>query len=127
MRGGGGLIVMGEYEQAKYGNNLNELLDRFGLTLRNDSVQDYDHHDHRSPSWIFADLAEGTRGHAGDLLARVDEAVFYRATTIESRNGAAVLARTHDSASVPNAPLAVSTTAGAGRVVVLSGLGHLRR
>jgi hypothetical protein len=119
VRGGGGLIVLGECEQAKYANNLNELLARFGLSLRNDSVQDYDHHDHRSPSWIFADLGTGTRGHEGDVLARVSDAVFYRATTIESANGAAVLARTHESASVPGAPLAVSTMAGEGRVVVL--------
>ena len=28
---GGGLIVLGETEQEKYGNNLNELLDRFEL------------------------------------------------------------------------------------------------
>jgi hypothetical protein len=119
VRGGGGLIVLGETEQAKYGNNLNALLERFELSLRNDTVQDYEHHDHRSPSWIFADLAQGTRGHEGDLLARVSDAVFYRATTIDSSNGAAVLARTFDSASVPGAPLAVATHAGAGRVVVL--------
>lgn len=119
VRGGGGLIVLGEYEQAKYANNLNELLARFALGLRNDSVQDYGHHDHRSPSWIFADLAAGTRGRTGDVLARVSEAVFYRATTIDS-GGGAVLARTHASASVPGAPLAVSTTAGQGRVVVLA-------
>jgi hypothetical protein len=31
--GGGGLIVLGETEQDKYGNNLNELLARFGLHL----------------------------------------------------------------------------------------------
>ncbi len=120
VRAGGGLIVLGETEQAKYGNNLNELLGRFELTLRNDTVQDYAHHDHRSPSWIFANLATGARGHEGDPLARVTGAVFYRATTIDSRNGARVLARTFDSASVPGAPLAVATHAGEGRVVVLA-------
>src|ERR1017187_8162268 len=31
--GGGGLVVLGETEQDKYGNNLNELLARFGLQL----------------------------------------------------------------------------------------------
>ena len=120
VRNGGGLIVLGETEQDKYGNNLNTLLARFDLTLRNDTVQDYEHHDHQTPSWVFADLAGGGRGHQGDLLARVSDAVFYRATTIESRNGAAILARTHASASIPGAPLAVATRAGAGRVVVLA-------
>src|SRR5947209_744428 len=33
VRGGGGLIVLGETEQEKYGNNINELLKRFGLHL----------------------------------------------------------------------------------------------
>jgi hypothetical protein len=120
VRDGGGLIVLGETEQAKYGTNLNELLERFSLTLRNDTVQDYEHHDHRAPSWIFANLAEGSRGREGDPLARVHDAVFYRATTIDSSNGAQVLARTHASASVPDAPLAVATHAGAGRVVLLA-------
>src|SRR5918996_1334761 len=32
---GGGLIVLGETEQEKYGNNLNELLARFGLVVEN--------------------------------------------------------------------------------------------
>ncbi|HZU61832.1 MAG TPA: hypothetical protein VE983_12765, partial [Solirubrobacteraceae bacterium] len=41
---GGGLIVLGETEQDKYGNNLNQLLERFGLRLENDTVQDYEHH-----------------------------------------------------------------------------------
>jgi hypothetical protein len=120
VRGGGGLIVLGETEQAKYGTNLNDLLARFALTLANDTVQDYEHHDHRAPSWIFANLAAGARGHEGDLLARVREAVFYRATTIDSQNGAQVLATTHASASVPNAPLAVAAHAGEGRVVLLA-------
>ncbi len=45
--GGGGLIVLGETEQEKYGNNVNELLDRFGLHLENDTVR-------------FAAIATGT-------------------------------------------------------------------
>jgi hypothetical protein len=120
VRAGGGLIVLGETEQAKYGNNLNDLLARFALRLANDTVQDYEHHDHRSPSWIFARLAAGGRGHTGDLLARVTDAVFYRATTIEPGPGAQVLASTYQSASVPDAPLAVATEAGDGRVVLLA-------
>ena len=40
--------MLGETEQDKYGNNLNELLARFGLHLENDTVQDYEHYRERS-------------------------------------------------------------------------------
>jgi hypothetical protein len=116
---GGGLIVLGETEQDKYGNNVNELLARFGLTLENDTVQDYEHST-GAPTWILAELAAGARGRDGDLLARVREACFYRATTISSSNGARVLARTHTSASTPGAPLLVAAEHGRGRIVVLA-------
>ena len=42
VRGGGGLIVLGETEQDKYGNNVNELLERFHIHLRSETVQDYE-------------------------------------------------------------------------------------
>ncbi|MBV9680513.1 MAG: hypothetical protein JO046_01880 [Solirubrobacterales bacterium] len=116
---GGGLVVLGETEQEKYGNNLNELLARFGLRLENDTVQDYEHY-RGAPSWILADLLDGARGRSGDLLARVHAACLYRATTITSSNGAAVLARTHDSASSPARPLIAAAAHGRGRVVVLA-------
>ena len=124
---GGGLIVLGETEQEKYGNNVNELLERFDLRLENDTVQDYEHY-RDAPSWILAELLQGGRGRAGDVLARVNEACLYRATTIASSNGAkaatagipAVLARTHATASSPAAPLIVATEHGHGRVVVLA-------
>jgi Family of unknown function (DUF6421) len=116
---GGGLIVLGETEQEKYGNNLNELLARFGLHLENDTVQDYVHY-RGAPSWILADLLAGSRGREGDVLARVREACLYRATTISASNGAAVLARTHATASSPNRPLIVAARHGEGRVVALA-------
>jgi hypothetical protein len=116
---GGGLIVLGETEQDKYGNNLNELLERFGLRLENDTVQDYEHY-RNAPSWVLADLQQGGRGRGGDLLARVNELCLYRATTISSSNGGVVLARTHATASVPDAPLIVASRHGKGRVVVLA-------
>jgi hypothetical protein len=117
--GGGGLIVLGETEQEKYGNNLNELLERFGLHLENDTVQDYEHH-LGAPSWILAELADGGRGRDGDVLARVHQACMYRATTISATNGAHVLARSHASASTPRAPLIVTAQHGSGHVAVLA-------
>ncbi len=118
VRAGGGLIVLGETEQEKYGNNVNDLLERFGIHLQNDTVQDYEHCV-GAPSWILAELADGGRGCDGDLLARVHEACLYRATTITSSNGARVLARSHGTASVPGAPLIVTLAHGDGHVVVL--------
>jgi hypothetical protein len=118
VRSGGGLIVLGETEQDKYGNNLNELLGRFGLRLRNDTVQDYEHCV-GAPTWILGELGQGGRGNDGDLLARVGSVCFYRSTTIASENGARVLARTHSTASIPGAPLLVASEHGQGRVVVL--------
>ena len=47
-------------------------------------------------------------------------ACLYRATTISSRNGATVLARTHATASAPARPLIVAAAHGRGRVVVLA-------
>jgi hypothetical protein len=116
---GGGLIVLGETEQEKYGNNLNELLGRFGLHLENDTVQDYEHH-LGAPSWILAAIGEGERGRAGDVLARVHQVCLYRCTTVTASNGGRVLARTHATASSPDAPVIAVTGHGAGRVAVLS-------
>jgi hypothetical protein len=116
---GGGLVVLGETEQEKYGSNLNDLLARFGLHLENDTVQDYEHF-RDAPTWIQADLQQGARGRAGDLLAQVKAARLYRATTISSSNGATVLARTHATASSPAQPLIVAADHGDGRVVVLA-------
>ena len=120
--GGGGLIVLAETEQDKYGNNLNELLDRFGIRVENATVQDYDHHHGDAPSWILADLAaaEPPDGWAVDLLAGVERACFYRSGTLALANGAHVLARSHASASAPRAPLAAAASHGDGRVVVLA-------
>jgi hypothetical protein len=118
VRRGGGLIVLGETEQEKYGNNVNELIARFGLHLRNETVQDYEHHN-GAPSWVLPALQDGGRGRDGDLLARVQRACLYRATTLEEPVGGRVLARTAASATTPSAPVIVASEHGDGRVVVL--------
>ncbi|HEU4658395.1 MAG TPA: DUF6421 family protein [Capillimicrobium sp.] len=112
---GGGLIVLGEEEQAKYGNNLDELVARFGIRIANDAVSDYAHH-RAAPHWVLAELEPA--GDGVDLLARVHEACFYRATTLLVSDGARVLARTAATASTPGAPLLAVAEHGRGRVVV---------
>ena len=116
---GGGLIVLGETEQDKYGNNLNELLARFGVEIENATVQDYEHHRGDAPSWILSNLVRSS-GSGADPLAGINEACFYRAGTLALNNGGRVLARTFDSASSPDAPLAAIMTHGAGRIAVLA-------
>ena len=114
---GGGLIVLGESEQAKYGDNLNELIARFGVRIANDTVSDYARRG-SAPHWILADLVHPEGGV--DLLARVHGACFYRAGTLEVEDGARVLARTSATASTPEASLAAAVEHGEGRVVVLA-------
>jgi hypothetical protein len=116
VRAGGGLIVLGETEQDKYGSNLNDLLERFGVRVENATVQDYDHHLHDAPSWVLAKLD----GDGDGLLAGVTAACFYRAGYLSASNGARVIARAHPTASQPDAPLAAVLAHGEGRVVVLA-------
>jgi hypothetical protein len=119
---GGGLVVLGETEQDKYGTNLNTLLERFGLRIVNDTVSDYTANHEHTPHWILGDLTaqQGPRTDV-DLLARVDAACFYRAGTVDIQDGGArVLARAQVTSSSPGAPLAAVSQHGAGRVVVLA-------
>jgi hypothetical protein len=108
---GGGLVLLAEEEQDKYGNNLGELAARFGIRIDSALVSDYQRH-HQAPSWILADLP-----HTG-LTARVGGACFYRATTL-SGDGE-VVAHACATSSAPGAPLAIAARHGAGRVVVLA-------
>lgn len=116
---GGGLIVLGECDHDRYGNNLNALLETFGIQIETATVQDYEQSD-GTPTWIRPLLTSNGRGSTADVLARVNEIRLYRAGTLATTNGAKVIARASTTATKPHAPLAVVTEYGAGRVVVLS-------
>src|SRR5262249_38316197 len=122
---GGGLIVLGETEQDKYGNNVNDLLAQFDLHLGNDTVQDYEHC-HGAPTGILAERGGGGRGGGGALPGRATSACLYRATTTappagaHPANGPQVLAPPHAGASARGAPLIAPPRHGRGRVVVLA-------
>jgi Family of unknown function (DUF6421) len=114
---GGGLVLLAEEEQDKYGNNVSELAARFGIAVNSDLVSDYEHHDSGAPHWVLAELGD-EHAPEGDLLARVRGACLYRATTLSAPPGARVLARAGATSSAPGAPLLVCVEHGAGRVVV---------
>jgi hypothetical protein len=124
VRAGGGLVLLAEEEQDKYGSNLAALAGRFGIAVDNAVIYDYEHH-HHAPSWVLAELVRApghterdALGRSVDLLARVEQACFYRAGSLTTGAGARVLARTAGSASTPGAALLAVTEHGAGRVVV---------
>jgi hypothetical protein len=116
---GGGLIVLGETENDKYGNNLNELLAPYQVRLENETVQDYTHHHGSAPSWVLGELIGGDRGRGGDLLARVSAVCFYRTTTIAAPDHATVPVRAGAFSTSPGAALMAAVEHGKGRVVLL--------
>jgi Family of unknown function (DUF6421) len=119
VREGGGLVVLAECEQDKYGNNLVGLLERFGVRPMNVTVQDTSSNHQNVVAWVRATLPR-QRGKA-DLLARVSGACFYRSGVLSITNpDAVVLAKTSPSADPADQPLAVSLQFGLGRLVVFA-------
>lgn len=120
VRAGGGLIVMGETEQDKYGNNVNALLAEFGLSVQNATLTDHANCDRDVPSWVFANLQGVDSRDAFGLTEGVSRACFLRAGAVTSVNGAKFAARASDTASIAGAGLIAAERFGAGRVVVVA-------
>jgi hypothetical protein len=112
---GGGLVVLGEEEEDKYGGNLNELLAPFGVRIENATVFDY-RPDDGVPTWIPGEPS----GDVADpgLLHRVHDVGFYRAGVVASEVPGALVLRTSPSADPPDAGLIAAVPYGEGRVVV---------
>ena len=89
VRAGGGLVVMAECEQDKYGNNLVDLLERFGVRPLNVTVQDTVHNHQGVAAWVRAEFPR--RRRPVDILARVDDACFYRSGVLRVDAEARVL------------------------------------
>jgi hypothetical protein len=121
VRSGGGLVVMAECDQDVSGNNMNDLLARFGVRVVSTTVQEGARRHKDVATWVLADLADP---RDVGVLAGVGEACFYRAGVLDVSDVPAgeveVLARTSATADPANAPLAVAVTADLGRVVVLA-------
>ena len=117
---GGGLVILGETEQPKYGNNFGELAARFGITIENTTAQDPTHCYKDVPTWVLADLLRGARH---DLTAKVSAACFYRAGALHGAPSADLvsldtIARTSAAADPATAGLVMTAVTTGGRVVV---------
>jgi hypothetical protein len=113
--GGGGLVVLAEEEQDKYGNNLRELLGRFGVGVEHATVRDPGNAHRGVATWVLA-----ARDTADGLLAGVRTACFYRTGVLSPPAEGTVLFRTSATADPAGAPLAVAVRHGRGRVVVFA-------
>ncbi|MEV0229254.1 DUF6421 family protein [Nonomuraea sp. NPDC050786] len=113
--GGGGLVVLAEEEQDKYGNNLRELLARFGVGVEHATVRDPKHAHRDVATWVLAEPAT-TSG----LLAGVRSACFYRAGVLTIKGESEVLFASSPTADPAGAPLAVAVRYGLGRVVAFA-------
>jgi hypothetical protein len=123
VRGGGGLVILAETEQPKYGNSLADIAARFAVEIGNATVQDPAHRFRDVPTWVLLEAAApcpGGQQVASDVFAGVSEACFYRSgvLAVAADGEATVFARSHASAAPPAAPLLVGAKAGQGRVVV---------
>ncbi|WP_043632032.1 DUF6421 family protein [Nonomuraea candida] len=117
---GGGLVVLAEEEQDKYGNNLGELLARFGVGVRHTTVRDPGHAHRGVATWVMGQPAAAAERSTGSgVLAGVRAACFYRSGTLVA-GGASVLFATSAAADPAGEPLAVALRHGAGRVVVFA-------
>ena len=122
VRAGGGLVVLAECDQDTHGNNVNELLARFGLHVRSTLVHESADGARRhqgNATWVIGEVAGGL---GQGLLAGVGELCFYRAGVIETSADAdvTVLARTSGSAYPAHEALAIAARVDAGRVVVVA-------
>ncbi|GIH25626.1 hypothetical protein Aph01nite_39360 [Acrocarpospora phusangensis] len=117
VRAGGGLIVLAECEQDKYGSNLADLLARFGVGITHVTVQDPRHSHNRVAAWVLGVPGDG-HVDGTDLLAGAGQACFYRAGVLTGKGHA--LFRTSADADPAGEPLALALPYGAGRVVVLA-------
>ena len=77
VRAGGGLVILAETEQPKYGNSLAAIAARFGVGIENATVQDPVRRFQDVSTWVMIEPvapAAGTAGLKADVFACVAEA-----------------------------------------------------
>ncbi|HAM71646.1 MAG TPA: hypothetical protein DCM86_08395 [Verrucomicrobiales bacterium] len=116
---GGGLLVVTEYEHDKYGDNLNELLAPFGLSIENTTVLDREGCRSGNPAWVPGHRAPSPLGHR--LTIGAESVCFYQAGTCTTQSpDARYVLLTGPRATPPSAGLVAAAPYGKGRVVVVT-------
>ena len=119
VEGGGGLLVVTEYEHEKYGDNLNDLLAAFGLAIENSTVMDRAHCICGNPAWVLGE-ATGSR-RSRQLTAGSEHVCFYQSGSVVAQNECAqLILESSAEASPASAGLIASATYGKGRVIVVA-------
>lgn len=116
VQAGGGLIVVTEYENEKYGNNLNDLLAPFGVQIENTTVSDRTSF-LNVPTWV---LVERAFNDESNLFYGVEKACFYRAASCTASIGACIAVRASSRAHPSKAGFIATAKYGAGRVVAIT-------
>ncbi len=115
--GGGGLLVVTEHENAKYGNNLNALLEHFHIQLDpNGTVADDRHAVAGTHTWITLDVANGLP----EVMEGIREVAVYRAGFCKVGNGAMAALRSFASSRPKAACLVATARHSRGRVAVVT-------
>jgi hypothetical protein len=113
---GGGLLVLGETEQSKYGTNVTDLIAPYGLSILDATVQDYTNNLEGNPTWVQSRVSAThpiTNGVAG--------ATFYRSGVVAATGSqATVVLETQDTATHPGAGLLAVAATDTGRVAVFA-------
>ena len=117
VRAGGGLVVLAETEQAKYGNNLAEITRRFGIDVVTCTAQDPVNRFNDVSTWL---VLHPSTAHGADVFAGVSGACVYRAGVLDVADDAYVFARTSETAMPAAAPVIAGVDAGEGRVLVVA-------
>ncbi len=113
---GGGLLVITEYENQKYKNNLNELVSEFGIDIEHYStVRDEDHSLNEEKTHVLATVPVHD-----NLLIGVRKVCFYRSGSCRVREPARALLTSSAAARPAGAALAAVATFGKGHVAVIN-------
>ncbi len=118
VRAGGGLMVLGETEQPKYGNNLADITARFGVGIGNATVQDPVENFREVATWP---LISPVRDSRWDPWASVSSAAVYRSGVVQPAGPHVTVVGTSSTNARPHdVPLIAAALADHGRVIVLA-------